>query len=169
VGIGYVDFTVPNKPGTAAAIAEFYRRFFDAEVAVTAVDAREDEIPQEPTTATFISGRCQSSVKLGNRQYLRFTEASANEEVPTYDGHHICVYISEFADVYQRMENSSYELLWINPRFLSTASNNLEEALQQSEFRFKDIINTETNEVVYELEHEVRRFEHRSCCLKHMT
>jgi hypothetical protein len=157
VGMGYVDFLVSGTPGTAAAIGEFYRHYFDAETYLTPVIEPDVCAAQQ---------RFQCIVKLGSYQSLRFSEARSDQTVPDYDGHHICIFISEFAEVYQRMESSPYSnLLWINPRFLRTASRNLDEALAQHEFRFKDIINIDTGEAIYEIEHEVRSLGHPSCCI----
>lgn len=164
IGIGYIDFDVPI--GTAARIAAFYAYYFDAEVEISAAGYRNNALDVATTGAVedaVGSQLQQSRVRLG-RQCLYFTE---REQVAPYDGHHICIYISALADVYTRMENSSYpNQLFINPRFLRTASHNLEEALMQKEFRFKDIVDLDTNEVLYELEHEVRSLEHPSCCVR---
>ena len=110
-------------------------------------------------------------VRIGYRQHIRYTEipaaSTANTNVNNtnhlssnllraYDGHHIAVYVSNFTDIYNRV--AAYNLHWDNPRFPQFSYRTLQQALHHNEFRVKDIIDldSEDNEVVYEMEHEIR-------------
>ena len=77
LGIPYVEFTVP--PETAAGIAKFYDKVFEAASTVT------------PNGG----GLGMARVKVGPSQELRFKETKA--PIPNYDGHHIAVYVSNFS------------------------------------------------------------------------
>jgi len=78
LGVPYVELSVPR--GSAAAIARFYERVFEAPGAV------DDGV---------------ASVQVGVGQTLRFRES---EQVPDYDGHHIAVYIANFSGPYAYLE-----------------------------------------------------------------
>ena len=75
------------------------------------------------------------------------------------EGLHICVYISDFRGTFERM--SARGLVWTNPRFkhLDTCDD-YAEAVASRQFRFKQITDAETGEVLLELEHEVRAQRH---------
>jgi catechol-2,3-dioxygenase len=78
LGMPYVEFDV--APGTADAIAEFYREILDA-----------------PATA----GEGSAVVSVGARQSLRFRETDA--PLAPYDGHHMQIYLADFSGPYQRL------------------------------------------------------------------
>ena len=52
-------------------------------------------------------------------------------------------------------------LIWTNPRFVKEDTCDTEkEAYANRQFRFKDIIDPDTGEILFELEHEVRAMRH---------
>jgi catechol-2,3-dioxygenase len=80
-------------------------------------------------------------IDIGSGQTLVFRES---KRVPKYDGHHIAVYIANFSGPYE---------------FL-TEHKLVTEGIRNHQFRFQDIVDPQTNEVVFTLEHEVRSSRH---------
>ncbi len=82
LGIAYVEFDVP--PGSAGAIARFYR-----------------EIMGTPATVSDDADGYHARVGVGIGQELIFRETSA--AIPPYDGHHIQIYVADFSGPYWRL------------------------------------------------------------------
>jgi hypothetical protein len=119
LGIAYVDFDVPA--GTAEGIARFYT-----------------DVMQAPASAK--KGR--ATVAIGRNQKLHFTETKG--KLPEYDGHHIQVYIADFA--------TSYE--WLKERDLITMETDA------NEWRFQWIVDPRDGKKLFQIEHEVRSMKH---------
>ena len=83
LGMPYVQFDV--RPGTAAAIARFYREVLGAPAEVAA----NGDGPM-------------ATVVLGNNQSLRFRETDAPER--PYDRHHVQIHIANFSAPYRRLK-----------------------------------------------------------------
>lgn len=141
IGLPYVELFCAS--GAAAAICRFYRQ-------VLGVLAEETD------------GMC--TVPFG-RQLLLFREVAG--ELPAYDGHHVAVYVGNiatgdnrdsFAKMYQRCRTEG--LVYNNPRFPQLTYDTLEDALRLGEFRILDLVDPETGETAYTLEHEIRSLEH---------
>lgn len=150
-GIDYVEFHCPK--GTASKIALFYESVLDA--TTTVVDTG--------------SGSSIAIVAVGNvdqqgraDQSILFREITNEEEsIPEYDGHHVALYVGESAeDFEQAFKNAQVaNIVWCNPRFQDQVDS-LEEARKEKQFRFKDIVDMETGELIMELEHELRSIQH---------
>jgi hypothetical protein len=82
-----------------------------------------------------------AKVSVGQYQHLLFKEA---DNVPDYDGHHIAVYVANFSQPYADL--SERGLVTEEPR--------------NHQYRFVDIVNPETNEKLFSIEHEVRSLKH---------
>ncbi len=80
-------------------------------------------------------------VEVGVGQTLVFRETT---EVPEYDGHHIAIYIANFSGPYQYLEER----------------NLITEGIRNHQFRFQDIVDPDTGETLFALEHEVRSSRH---------
>ncbi|MGU7771976.1 VOC family protein [Burkholderia sp. MR1-5-21] len=88
-----------------------------------------------------VNGSRQAVVAAGTRQQLIFAEApQADAE---YDGHHIQIYVSNFSQPYA----------WLAERELVYG----EEPCQ---YRFADIVDIDTGDSCFKLEHEVRSLHH---------
>jgi hypothetical protein len=148
-GIEYVEFQCPRK--TAAKIANFYETVLDA---TTSLLQDGDD-----TIAVIAFGNVDETGQADQSLIFRETD----EALPPYDGHHIAMYVGESgADFEQAFRNADDAgIVWINPRF-SDKADTLEGARQFKQFRFKDVIDLETGEVVFELEHEMRSIEHEA-------
>jgi hypothetical protein len=81
-------------------------------------------------------------VAIGRNQELIFRETK--EKILPYDGHHVAVYVANFSGPYE----------FLNRRGLVT------EDVRNHQFRFKDIVDPESGEKLFELEHEVRSLRH---------
>jgi hypothetical protein len=79
LGIPYVEFQ--TRPGTAEAIARFYR-----------------EVLQAPTSIDHAGGLATARVQIGTVQALIFRETDA--PLPPYDGHHVAIYIAHLSGAY---------------------------------------------------------------------
>jgi hypothetical protein len=81
-------------------------------------------------------------VKIGRSQSLIFRETE--RPIAPYDGHHIAVYVANFSGPYKYL-----------------ASRNLiSEDVRNHQFRFKNIVDPETGNTAFLLEHEVRSLRH---------
>ncbi len=80
-------------------------------------------------------------VEVGPNQEMVFRET---EHVAEYDGHHVAIYIADFSGPYQYLEER----------------NLITEGIRNHQFRFQDIIDPETGETAFTLEHEVRSSRH---------
>ncbi|HEY2136968.1 MAG TPA: hypothetical protein VGH49_13845 [Xanthobacteraceae bacterium] len=81
-------------------------------------------------------------VEVGDKQYFYFRETDA--PVAPYDGHHAQIYIGNFSGPYRKLVDLG--LLTIE--------------FSEYEYRFKDIIDLDTREVLFTVEHEVRSQTH---------
>jgi hypothetical protein len=119
LGIAYVEFDVPR--GAAEGIARFYR-----------------EVIKVPASAEH--GR--ATVSTGGAQQLVFAETE--KPLPEYDGHHVAVYIADFAGPYQ----------WLLERGLVTMETG------EHEWRFQHIVDPRDAKPLFQIEHEVRSMRH---------
>ena len=87
-------------------------------------------------------GATIARVQMGKDQYLQFRETDAPQ--PAFDGHHVQMYIANFSGPYQKLR----------ARNLISIEDN------QYQYRFQDIVDLDTNEVLFSVEHEVRSATH---------
>ncbi len=123
LGIPYVEILV--KPGTAEGISQFYIKAMQA-------------------PATFVEDKkgAAAHVRVGCAQELCFRETTEN--LPSYDGHHIAVYIVNFS----------------GPHAFLKRRNLITQESDEHQYRFQTIINPWTGQNLCELEHEVRSLSH---------
>jgi hypothetical protein len=100
------------------------------------------EIFNAPVETSTDNGSLIASVGAGRDHYLRFRETSAR--IAPYDGHHVQIYIANFSGPYGRLLE----------RHLITLDTD------QHEWRFRDIVDLDTNEALFTIEHEVRSLKH---------
>ena len=82
-------------------------------------------------------------VAMGHNQELIYTET--DKPLPEYDGHHIAVYVSDFSGPHK----------WLADRDL------ISEESDQFQYRFEKIVDPDSGELLYEIEHEVRSLSHQ--------
>jgi hypothetical protein len=119
LALAYVEFDVPQ--GSAAGIARFYAEVMGA--------------PAE-------AGKGRARVPIGRGQALVFAETA--DPIPSYDGHHIQVYIADFSGPYEKLKT----------RGLITLEADAHE------WRFQRIVDPQSGETLFEVEHEVRSLRH---------
>jgi hypothetical protein len=108
------------------------------------------------------------AVSAGSGVHLIFSEVGSSNDDSSYHqqrldqmkGMHICIYAAPvFRELYQRLAARS--LVWTNPRFTHLdRCDTVDEALAARTLRFKNIIDLESGEVLWELEHETRSTRH---------
>jgi hypothetical protein len=81
-------------------------------------------------------------VRVGGRQELIFRETTA--PIPAFDGHHIAIYVTDFSGPHKKLKERG---------LLSEESNEVQ-------YRFEVIIDPDSGEQIFEIEHEVRSFTH---------
>jgi catechol-2,3-dioxygenase len=84
----------------------------------------------------------KARVQAGDKQYLYFRETDGPEK--HYDKHHAQIFITNFSGPYRRLRDLG---------LISMEAN-------EHEYRFKDIIDLDTREVLFTVEHEVRSQTH---------
>jgi hypothetical protein len=81
-------------------------------------------------------------VRIGGRQELIFRET--RQTIAPYDGHHIAIYIGNFS----------------RPHALLKAHGLITEESNDYQYRFQDIVDPDTQQPLFTIEHEVRSFTH---------
>ncbi|MFN0091978.1 MAG: VOC family protein [Acidimicrobiales bacterium] len=100
------------------------------------------EVLGAPGAVVERGGAPCAEVRIGRAQQLRFAETDA--PLPAYDGHHVAVYLVNFSAPYEALRN----------RGLITLETN------DHEYRFQDIVDLDSGEVLATVEHEVRSLHH---------
>ena len=77
-------------------------------------------------------------IRVGEHQRLWFKETT--DTIPPYDGHHIQIYIADFVGPHKRLLERNLITMHPNPH----------------EWRFRDIVDLDTGQVLFTVEHEVR-------------
>jgi hypothetical protein len=96
------------------------------------------EIMHAPADVLRNGAGPEARVQVGEKQYLYFRETDAPER--PYDRHHVQIYIADFSGPHRRLSELG----------LVTAESN------ECEYRFKDIIDLDSREVLFSVEHETR-------------
>lgn len=123
LGVPYVEFPVPA--GHAEGIARFYQQIMGA-----------------PAVVTPVGSMIEARVQVGTGQELIFRETT--QEIPKFDGHHIAVYIADFA----------------GPHALLKEHKIVSEESNPYQYRFTNIVDPDSNKCLFVLEHEVRSYTH---------
>ena len=88
------------------------------------------------------NGGALGRVKIGRNQCLLFRETE--EPLKPYDGHHIAIYVSNFSRPYAFLKERGL----------------ISEEVRNHQFRFQNIIDPQSGESVFLIEHEVRSLHH---------
>jgi len=100
------------------------------------------EIMGAPAQAMENGKGRQARVEAGEKQYFYFRETEAPEA--RYDGHHAQIYIGNFSAPYKELLDHGLITIEFN----------------EYEYRFNDVIDLDTREVLFTVEHEVRSQSH---------
>lgn len=101
------------------------------------------EAMQVPSSVHSENGMPVARVEIGRNQWLLFRETS--KEIRPYDGHHIAIYVSNFSGPYDFLKRH----------------NRIMEDVRNHQFRFKELVDPDNGQEVFQLEHEVRSLRHR--------
>lgn len=116
---------------------------FDVPVGAAAGIARfYKQIMDAPARVGKIDGAKSARVKVGPGQELIFSETRKKQSA--FDGHHIQVYVADFSGPYNRL--------------LERGLVSQEDS--QHQYRFKDIVDPETGDFLFTIEHEIRSMTH---------
>ena len=119
LAIAYVELTVPR--GTAPGIVRFYEQIMDA-------------------PARLESG--VAHVCVGTHQALVYRETAG--PIPDYDGHHIAIYVADFAGPHRRLAERGLVF----------------EESDAWQYRFRELVDPDSGKALFTLEHEVRSLTH---------
>ena len=100
------------------------------------------QVLRAPSAVDSDDGVQVAHVGIGRDQWLLFRETQEN--IPPYDGHHIAIYVANFSGPYGFLKQR----------------NLIMEDVRNHQFRFKDIVDPESGEKLFEIEHEVRSLRH---------
>ena len=100
------------------------------------------QVLRAPSAVDSDNGVQVARVGIGRNQWLIFRETG--EKIPPYDGHHIAIYVANFSGPYGFLKER----------------NLIMEDVRNHQFRFKDIVDPESGERLFEIEHEVRSLRH---------
>jgi len=100
------------------------------------------EIMGATTEVVSREGARAASVSAGRDQRLFFRETA--QRLPPYDGHHVQIYVADFSGPYRRLVE----------RNLITLD------MDAHEWRFQNIVDPQTNQMLFTVEHEVRSLKH---------
>ena len=167
LGIDYLEFEC--QVHTAAKIANFYEVIFNATTTTVVVPppsilagTKTEEEP--PTTVAYISIGNIDPTTHEAEQYLIFRETC--DHVPPTDGHHIALYLGstqhetdehDFARAFHQAQHRG--LLSTNWRD-TVAVFEWDTAQAECQFRIHDIVDVDTGDLLFQLEHELRSIHH---------
>lgn len=100
------------------------------------------QIMGAPAVVTPVGSMAQAHVQVGTGQELIFSETT--QEIPKFDGHHIAVYLADFG----------------GPHALLKERKIVSEESNPFQYRFTNIVDPDTNQCLFVLEHEVRSYTH---------
>ena len=161
-GIDFIEFFVhvsKEEIGkTAEKIARFYDFFFDAPTSV--VNDGKSYIAIIGCGSIDENGRAEQSLLF--REVVADDPDSCvahNDELGT--GHHIAIYVGNCDEDFKVAASNCLDggLMWVNPQFEDVVID-VDAAMDNKQFRFKNIVDIETGEILYVLEHEIRSISH---------
>lgn len=100
------------------------------------------EVFLTPSTVATDAEGTTARVMAGDRQHLIFRETE--EPQKPYDGNHFQIYIANFSAPYRRLRELGL----------------ITQESGQHQYRFKDIVDLDTRQVLYTVDHEVRAMSH---------
>jgi hypothetical protein len=101
-----------------------------------------DQVLGAPSTIESDAQGKLGRVLVGRNQALIFRETEAT--LRDYDGHHIAIYVANFSRPYTFLKNRGL----------------VSEDVQNHQFRFKEVIDPDSDRCVFQVEHEVRSLRH---------
>jgi len=100
------------------------------------------DIVGAPSRISRAGGGRAAHVQVGDNQELVFRETAG--KIAPFDGHHIQIYIADFSGPYEKLLDRGL----------------VSEESSQHQYRFEDIVDPDTGEVLFTLDHEMRSLTH---------
>lgn len=88
------------------------------------------------------TGKTLTDVMIGQEQFLRFRES--RREQAEYDGHHIAIYVANFSGPHRQLLEAGL----------------ITEESDENQYRFQSIVDPDSGDRLFEIEHEVRSLYH---------
>ena len=162
-GMDFLEFfvyvTKVDAGSTVEKIAQFYDFFFDAPTSV--VNDERSNIAIIGFGKIDDNGRAEQSLLF---REVVVDDPQRHQAVNSDDlgtGHHIAIYVGNCVEDYEVAASNCVDggLLWVNPQFEDRVLD-VDSAMECKQFRFKNIVDIETGEALYVLEHEIRSISH---------
>lgn len=162
-GMDYIEFFVyvtnEDAGKTVEKIALFYDFFFDAPTSLVN-DGRSD-------IAIIGFGKIDDNGRAEQSLLFREVVVDDPQQFQAVDsddlgtGHHIAIYVGNCDEDFEVAASNCVDggLLWVNPQFEDRVLD-VDSAMECKQFRFKNIVDIETGETLYVLEHEIRSISH---------
>lgn len=131
----------PSKRFGRTALGIAYVEFDVPEGNAAGIARFYREIVGAPSRITKAGGTA-ARVQVGDHQELIFRETG--RKIVPFDGHHIQIYIADFSGPYEMLQDRDL----------------VSEESSQHQFRFEDIVDIDTGEVLFTLDHEIRSLTH---------
>ena len=119
-----------------------YVEFLTPESSADSIAHFYSRIMNAPAAVELDGGVKVARVQIGRNQSLLFRET--RDALTPYDGHHIAVYVANFSHPYGELKRRGL----------------IAEEVRNHQFRLKDIIDPDTGNTAFSLEHEVRSLRH---------
>lgn len=139
----------PVRPGIAHGMARFFEHYLGAKTVVTRQANNNPENSSELYTTHVWCGPLQAIV-LEERE-------SERENKGDYDGHHLCIYIDRFQEMYEKAFND--RMNWNNVLFFDRCDTWV-EAKRDQQYRILHAVDPKDRSFLMSLELEIRTVEH---------
>jgi hypothetical protein len=96
------------------------------------------EVLRAPADVVKNGAGPEARVQVGEKQYFYFRETDASER--PYDRHHVQIYIADFSGPHRRLQELGL----------------ITEEIGEHQYRFQDVIDLDSREVLFTVEHETR-------------
>ncbi|KAJ0395233.1 hypothetical protein P43SY_007132 [Pythium insidiosum] len=143
---GFPFVVYPVRPGVAEGISRYFEHYLGAKTFVTKLSESGNE--------TLYS----TTVRCGPLQAVVFVESeSERNNKGEYDGHHLCIYIDRFEELYHLAYN---EKMNHNNYLFFDRCGTWEEAKKDQQYRILNCIDPVDKSFLWSLELEIRSVQH---------
>ena len=132
----------PGAPFGDMQLGIAYVEFHVPAGAAAAIARFYERVFETPAVVSSEANGALAVVKVGRNQLLRFREVK--RPIVPYDGHHIAIYVTKFSAAFNFLR----------------AHNLILGDMEKHQFRFKEIIDPDSRQGIFCLEHEVRSLYH---------
>ncbi|TMW56881.1 hypothetical protein Poli38472_006891 [Pythium oligandrum] len=146
---GFPFVAYPVRPGVAKGIARYFEHYLGAKTVVTRQETSSPDDTNELFTTHVFCGPLQAVV---------FIESEAQKDSKgEYDGHHLCIYIDRFEELYHVAYN---EKMNHNNYLFFDRCDTWEDAKRDQQYRILNCIDPLDKSFLWSLELEIRSAQH---------